>query len=370
MRVRAEMDFRQEAENIDRFQRVFARRAAGAGAAGLRPLHAPARPGHGVLSRHQDRSAARALRVGPPVVQAGHGDAHRRLPAHDDGRRLHARRSPSREPPGPGRRHAGPAGLGRRARGAQVDARVDPERRAGAGARGHRRRHQRDVPARHDQRRGVARGDPGGRHRDPAHRRAGARPRTGSAIVEELRLASCSTRSTRGRSSCRRSWSTSSGRPRSSRGVAFHYDAELRRAHVHPRRGPEAPGRAAHVHGPAAGADRAELRRRGADAPSAPSGTWSPGPSGRSSACGCTRATSSRRSGSSISRRGGSCSASSPPRPRSSRRSCSSRSATGGCWASGCSLALVMFVVVLFLPTHLLENPLRHARGIRRDEWR
>jgi hypothetical protein len=32
--------------------------------------------------------------------------------------------------------------------------------------------------------------------------------------------------------------------------------------------------------------------------------------------------------------------------------------------------SLIMFVVVLFLPTHLLENPLRHARGIRPDEWR
>jgi predicted unusual protein kinase regulating ubiquinone biosynthesis (AarF/ABC1/UbiB family) len=36
----------------------------------------------------------------------------------------------------------------------------------------------------------------------------------------------------------------------------------------------------------------------------------------------------------------------------------------------GLTAALVMFVVVLFLPTHLLENPLRHARGIRTDEWR
>lgn len=36
-------------------------------------------------------------------------------------------------------------------------------------------------------------------------------------------------------------------------------------------------------------------------------------------------------------------------------------------WLLGVGLgaALVMFVVVLFLPTHLLENPLRHARGIR-----
>ena len=31
----------------------------------------------------------------------------------------------------------------------------------------------------------------------------------------------------------------------------------------------------------------------------------------------------------------------------------------------GLAAALVMFVVVLFIPTHLLENPLRHARGIR-----
>ncbi len=33
--------------------------------------------------------------------------------------------------------------------------------------------------------------------------------------------------------------------------------------------------------------------------------------------------------------------------------------------AVGLLAALVMFVVVLFIPTHLLENPLRHARGIR-----
>ncbi|MGE0792398.1 MAG: ABC1 kinase family protein [Sandaracinaceae bacterium] len=32
---------------------------------------------------------------------------------------------------------------------------------------------------------------------------------------------------------------------------------------------------------------------------------------------------------------------------------------------AGLLLALVMFIVVLFIPTHLLENPLRHARGIR-----
>jgi predicted unusual protein kinase regulating ubiquinone biosynthesis (AarF/ABC1/UbiB family) len=32
---------------------------------------------------------------------------------------------------------------------------------------------------------------------------------------------------------------------------------------------------------------------------------------------------------------------------------------------AGLLLALVMFVIVLLLPTHLLENPMRHARGIR-----
>ena len=37
---------------------------------------------------------------------------------------------------------------------------------------------------------------------------------------------------------------------------------------------------------------------------------------------------------------------------------------------AGLVAALVMFVVVLFLPTHLLENPLRHARGIRPGDWR
>jgi len=36
----------------------------------------------------------------------------------------------------------------------------------------------------------------------------------------------------------------------------------------------------------------------------------------------------------------------------------------------GLLLALVMFVVVLFIPTHLLENPLRHARGVRPNERR
>jgi len=41
-------------------------------------------------------------------------------------------------------------------------------------------------------------------------------------------------------------------------------------------------------------------------------------------------------------------------------------------WLLGAGLfaALVMFVVVLFIPTHLLENPLRHARGIRRNDRR
>jgi predicted unusual protein kinase regulating ubiquinone biosynthesis (AarF/ABC1/UbiB family) len=39
-------------------------------------------------------------------------------------------------------------------------------------------------------------------------------------------------------------------------------------------------------------------------------------------------------------------------------------------WLLGAGLiaALMMFVVVLFIPTHLLENPLRHARGIRPHE--
>ncbi len=41
-------------------------------------------------------------------------------------------------------------------------------------------------------------------------------------------------------------------------------------------------------------------------------------------------------------------------------------------WLLGAGLfaSLMMFIVVLFLPAHLLENPLRHARGIRPDEWR
>ena len=41
-------------------------------------------------------------------------------------------------------------------------------------------------------------------------------------------------------------------------------------------------------------------------------------------------------------------------------------------WLLGAGLltALVMFVVVLFIPTHLLENPLRHARGIRPNQRR
>lgn len=35
--------------------------------------------------------------------------------------------------------------------------------------------------------------------------------------------------------------------------------------------------------------------------------------------------------------------------------------------AGGLLVALIMFVTVLFIPVHLLENPLRHARSIRRD---
>jgi predicted unusual protein kinase regulating ubiquinone biosynthesis (AarF/ABC1/UbiB family) len=38
--------------------------------------------------------------------------------------------------------------------------------------------------------------------------------------------------------------------------------------------------------------------------------------------------------------------------------------------AGGLGASLIMFVLVLFIPTHLLENPLRHARGLRQDEWR
>ena len=33
--------------------------------------------------------------------------------------------------------------------------------------------------------------------------------------------------------------------------------------------------------------------------------------------------------------------------------------------AVGLLAALVMFLFTLLIPTHLLENPLRHARGIR-----
>lgn len=33
--------------------------------------------------------------------------------------------------------------------------------------------------------------------------------------------------------------------------------------------------------------------------------------------------------------------------------------------AAGLLAALFMFVVALLIPTHLLENPLRHARGLR-----
>jgi len=42
--------------------------------------------------------------------------------------------------------------------------------------------------------------------------------------------------------------------------------------------------------------------------------------------------------------------------------------AIGNGWllAAGLVVALVMFLIVLFLPTHLLENPLRHARGLGR----
>ncbi len=41
-------------------------------------------------------------------------------------------------------------------------------------------------------------------------------------------------------------------------------------------------------------------------------------------------------------------------------------------WLLGLGLlaSLVMFIVIAFIPKHLLENPLRHARGIRTNEWR
>ena len=35
---------------------------------------------------------------------------------------------------------------------------------------------------------------------------------------------------------------------------------------------------------------------------------------------------------------------------------------------AGLAVALLMFVLVFFIPTHLLENPLRHARRVRRGE--
>lgn len=41
-------------------------------------------------------------------------------------------------------------------------------------------------------------------------------------------------------------------------------------------------------------------------------------------------------------------------------------------WMLGAGLlvSLILFVIILFIPTHLLENPLRHARGVRPGEWR
>jgi hypothetical protein len=35
---------------------------------------------------------------------------------------------------------------------------------------------------------------------------------------------------------------------------------------------------------------------------------------------------------------------------------------------TGLALSFLTFVIVLFLPTHLLENPLRHARGLRSEQ--
>ncbi|MFO7894981.1 MAG: AarF/UbiB family protein [Longimicrobiales bacterium] len=38
--------------------------------------------------------------------------------------------------------------------------------------------------------------------------------------------------------------------------------------------------------------------------------------------------------------------------------------------AGGFFVAFVLFIMAIFLPTHLLENPLRHARGVAEDEFR
>ncbi len=38
--------------------------------------------------------------------------------------------------------------------------------------------------------------------------------------------------------------------------------------------------------------------------------------------------------------------------------------------AGGFLVAFVLFIMAIFLPTHLLENPLRHARGVGEDEFR
>jgi len=36
--------------------------------------------------------------------------------------------------------------------------------------------------------------------------------------------------------------------------------------------------------------------------------------------------------------------------------------------AGGFAVSFIMFILVFLIPTHLLENPLRHARGIRPDD--
>jgi hypothetical protein len=43
--------------------------------------------------------------------------------------------------------------------------------------------------------------------------------------------------------------------------------------------------------------------------------------------------------------------------------------ALGNWWLliGGLLVSVVMFIIVLFLPTHLLENPMRHARGIKTE---
>ena len=52
VRVRAEMDFRIEAQNIERFRSVFSGGHQGAGTRGVGGVHTSARAGDGALSWH------------------------------------------------------------------------------------------------------------------------------------------------------------------------------------------------------------------------------------------------------------------------------------------------------------------------------